>query len=344
MAGSTQEKEQLPALRGQWIDLVKCKGPIQLPNRPQQMIDSYVTIWQKGAQLWAGDGFGNVNDDGVVTMYDQQANYIHGEIVWPGQDGLNAYVRTVDLTGVWIDQTGTTHDLAQKNSPVLLNQTETVLSEYWTGNICGYSIQCVNKISGEKFGGTLSHNCFNITWSDGSSWQRHLHLQGRWISIKNKCQINIHCERGEVTIGGVAGVIDFSNWYVDACSRPFPDKKTKGGIDLDSTAIHWSDYIGWQRVFDLTGAWVDQSGVVHGIANQRIQNATDYRRFIWLFDCSDNSKGTLTRNWIELITQSTTQSTHQSKKQDTTMRGQLNFASNRIFWQDGQVWKKQNMF
>lgn len=321
--------EHIPDLRGQWIDLVELKGPVQLPSRPKQMIDSYCSIWQKGTRLWAGDGFGSVDDDGVVTMYDQQAQYTNDEIVWPGQDGLNAYVRTVDLTGVWIDEAANTYDLAQKNSPVRLNQPEKFLSQYLIGAICGYAIQVTHKISGEERVGTLRTDCFTIDWSDGSKWQRHLHLQGHWISIKNKCQFIIHRTDNDVMIGGIPGVIDLSNWYVDACQAPFPDNKTKGGIDLDSTAIHWSDYIGWQRIFELTGTWLDQNHIVHDITNQRLQDATDYRRFIWLFDCTGHAAGTMTRNWIEL--------THQG----TTLCGQLNFQANCIYWQDGQVWKKQ---
>jgi len=322
-------KHTLPQLTGQWIDLVELKGPVQLPSRPKQMIDSYSTIWQKGARLWAGDGFGSVTAAGVVTMYDQQAQYTNGEIIWPGEQGLNAYVRTVDLAGAWIDEACEIHDLAQKTSPVELTQAEQVLGRDLIGSITGYTLSFTILNSDVVMIGTLSKDCFTISWEDGSTWQRHLHLEGDWISIKSKCRQVIHCQKQEVMISGIPGVIDLSNWYVKATEAPFPDNKVKGGIDLDSTAIHWSDYIGWQRFFDLTGAWLDQSGVVHGIANQRLQDPTEYRRFTWLFNASCNSTGSLIRNWIELT------------NNGETICGRLNFDCNHIHWENGDVWKKQ---
>jgi len=326
------DNKKLPNLSGQWIDLVPLKGPVQLPNRPKQMIDSYSTIWQVGDQLWAGDGFGNVTANGVVTMYGDTAQYENGEIVWPGDQGLNAYVRTFDLTGTWVDDTGKIHELTQKNSPVTNTQKEAVLGNNLVGSITGYQINFQNTKTKANLTAVLSGDCFTITWADGSTWNRHLHLGGEWVSIKNKCRIQISTQGLEVSISGIPGYIDLTNWYVHAKNAPFPDNnKTKGGIDYDSTAIHWSDYIGWQRAFNLTGAWLDQKGAVHGIANQSIQDPNELRRFIWSFDTNNGKSGTLIRNWIEI------------GDQDQRKCGQVNYANNRIHWQNGDVWQKQTL-
>ena len=329
------KKSSLPDLRGQWIDLVKLVGPVQLPLRPQQMIDSYCTIWQKGPRLWAGDGFGSVNEEGVVTMYDQKALYKNGEIVWPGQDGLNAYIRTVDLAGLWRDENGRTHVLAQKNSPVELTEPERFLGRDLSGVITGYHIKAQRRSTDQALTGELSSDCLQIQWSDGAVWKRQLKLGGDWISIKSKCQLTIHTQGLQVAINHVPGRIDPDIWYVNADDAPFPDNKTKGGIDLDSTAIHWSDYVGWQRVFLLTGAWLDQQGKVYGIANHRIEDPTDYRRFQWLFDTAgvstsmQNIRGRNIRNWIEI------------GQGPQSRVGVINYQNNRIYWEDGNVWSKQ---
>lgn len=320
---------KLPDLTGQWIDLVPLVGPVQLPLRPQQMIDSYVTIWQKGDRLWAGDGFGTVTADGVVTMYDQQAQYKNGEIVWPGDHGLNAYIRTVDLAGVWQDQYQQLHTLAQRNSPVEPTEMESVLGAKVVGTLTGHTLSCVHKETQAVKTATISRDGYILHWSDGDIWQRHLHLQGDWISIKNKAREVIHCRNLEVSIGGVPGTIDPAIWYVNAKDKPFPDNKTKGGIDLDSTAIHWSDYIGWQRVFALEGRWLNTAGDQHEVSQQRIQNPTEYRRFTWNFDTALGT-GTLIRNWVEIRTG------------DQTMQGQLDYDSQRIHWSNGDIWRKED--
>ncbi|GAB4183957.1 MAG: hypothetical protein Tsb002_06470 [Wenzhouxiangellaceae bacterium] len=323
----TQQK-QLPDLRGQWIDLVEVQGPVQLPTRPRQMIDSYITIWQRDQQLWAGDGFGTVSADGIVNLYDQLALYINDCILWPGQNGFNTYVRTVDLAGLWIDDQGNIHALSQLVSPVELNQTVAVIGQDREGQLCGYLSEWVHRPSGRRLTARLSNDCLQLQWSDGAVWKRHLDVAGEWISIKNKLHRRIESDGLKVTIGGVPGVIDPVIWYVNAVKQPFPGDKTKGGIDLDSTAIHWSDYVGWQRYFNLEGEWRDSKGASHVISEQKLQDATEYRRFPWQFSIDGHNHGLLIRNWVQITTK------------NKTLSGMVNFDSNRIDWVTGDVWCK----
>lgn len=326
------EDTSLPQLTGQWITLVPLKGPVQLPSRPKQMIDSYATIWQTEGQLKAGDGFGSVNEGGVVTMYGDTAQYdcTSDEIIWLGDQGLNALVRTVDLAGVWVDGSKQVHELAQKESPVRLTITETVLGVGLRGTITGQKIRLKDlNNDGEKCG-TLSVDCSTINWADGSVWKRHLHIQGGWVSIINKLHVAIERQNEkEVLVGGVPGTLDLSDWYIHATNQPFPDNKVKGGIDFDSTMIHWADYIGWQRVFALEGVWIDTSNEAHEITKQRIKDPKEYRRFIWLFDTSCGGQGTQIRNWIEI------------DKRGSKVCGQVTYDSSKIYFDDGDVWTKQ---
>jgi len=347
-----ENKKSVPQLAGQWIDLVKLKAPpIQLPNRPQQQIDSYCTIWQKGEQLWAGDGFGKVNSDGLVTMYGDKAQYKNNEIVWlKHPDGLNAYVRTVDLAGVWIDENVKLHRLAQKISPVTLTETENILGRNFKGSITGHRVE-VTRNNGDKLTAELSQDGFTLIWSNGSVWKRYLNLEGHWVSIVDiSYQKVIEVDNDNVLIAGISGTIDYRIWYINADNTPFPtsdpnknkggtgkEGAAKGGIDFDSTAIHWSNYIGWQRVFDMNGEWIDSTGQIHAVTDHHITDPQEQRRFTWgfLLNGAGNAEiftsGKMIRNWIELHTDT-----------GEAQCGIVNYNSNRIDWENDDIWRKQS--
>lgn len=324
----------VPRLSGQWVNLVQLKEPpIQLPNRPQQQIDSYSTIWQKGNKLWSGDSSGTVDSPTRVTLYGDQVPYQNGEIIW-GSNGLNADVRTVDIAGMWIDENDHLYTLAQKITPVTLTQKEQILGLGFTGSITGHTIS-TQRDDSSTLTGVLSQDCFAIEWSNGSTWKRHMNINGYWVSVMDtSTHETIIVKKDKVIIGGITGNIDHSIWYLRADQQPFPTNKKEGGIDFDCTAIHWYDYIGWLRKFIMDGSWIDNEGEVHAIFNYRIKNPDIKSRFTWQFSVSsskpEGTSGEMIRNWIELKT-----------KTGEKRYGVVHYESDRIDWASGDTWLKQ---
>lgn len=328
--------KKLPQLTGQWVNLVALKKPpIQLPNRPTQQIDSYSTIWQKDNKLWSGDSSGTVDSATKITLYGDQVPYTDDEILWSKKDPLNVDVRTVDIAGMWLDEKSNLHTLAQKYTPVTLMQKEVFLGKGLAGSITGYSINV--KISGGTHQtGTLSKDCFTISWSNGSTWKRHLNINGHWVSNQDiSTHEKIHVTEDKVTINGITGQLDRSIWYLKANkATPFPTNKKEGGIDFDNSAIHWYDYVGWLRVFLMDGKWVDRAGNTHTITNNKVKDPSVQSRFTWEFDVSStntakdsqNTSGEMIRNWIEIGKQ----------------QGVVHYDSTFIDWENGDIWEKQS--